>query len=73
MAALLGATRQKPPAFTPAEEAWLASHPQIRVGVMADWPPISFVDRHGVPQGIGPDVVRALNQRLGGALVLVPG
>ncbi|MDY0384806.1 ATP-binding protein [Trichlorobacter sp.] len=73
MAALLGATRQKPPAFTPAEQAWLASHPQIRVGVMADWPPISFVDRHGVPQGIGPDVVRALNQRLGGALVLVPG
>jgi len=70
---LLGAVRQTQPAFTPAEQAWLASHPQIRVGIMANWPPISFVDRHGSPQGIGPDVVSALNQRLGGQLVLVPG
>jgi PAS domain S-box-containing protein len=73
LAALLGASRQKQPAFTPAEQAWLASHPHIRVGIMADWPPISFVDRHGSPQGIGQDFVKALNQRLGGALVIMPG
>ena len=73
LAALLGASREKQPVFTSAEQAWLANHPQIRVGVMADWPPISFVDRNGSPQGIGQDFVKALNQRLGGALVIVPG
>jgi PAS domain S-box-containing protein len=73
LAVPLGAAQQAQPAFTPAEQAWLAKHPVIRVGIMADWPPISFVDRHGEPQGIGPDFVKALNQRLGGALVVVPG
>lgn len=73
LAVLLGAAQHEQPAFTSTEKAWLADHPAIRVGIMTDWPPISFVDRHGAPQGIGPDFVKALNQRLGGALVVVPG
>ncbi len=59
--------------FTPAERSWLEGHPQIRVGVMNDWPPMDFVDRNGQPQGIGSDYLAAVNKRLGGALVRVSG
>lgn len=61
------------PAFTPAEQEWLKEHPQIRIGGMEDWPPMNFVDPQGHPQGIGADYLAAMNRRLGGALVLVPG
>jgi signal transduction histidine kinase/DNA-binding LytR/AlgR family response regulator len=55
------------------EQHYLEDHPRIRVGVMNDWPPLNFVDRNGIPQGVGADYVAALNKRLGGALVMVPG
>ena len=63
------------PPFTPTagEAAWLAKHPKIRIGTMNAWPPMNYVDDRGTPQGIGVDYVRALNKRLGGALVIVPG
>jgi len=59
--------------LTPAEQQWLSRHPRILIGIMADWPPINFVDRSGVPRGIGVDLLAALNKRLGGVLVAVPG
>jgi polar amino acid transport system substrate-binding protein len=56
-----------------SEQAWLAAHPRIEIGVMNAWPPMDFVDAQGRPSGIGADFVRAMNRRLGGVLQLHPG
>lgn len=55
------------------EQAWLTRHPHIEVGTMNAWPPFDFVGADGRPQGIGVDVIQALNQRLGNVLVPKPG
>jgi len=60
-------------ALSVGEKSWLAEHARLRVGMMNDWPPFSFVDQAGLPQGISADVADALNKRLGGVLHLVPG
>ncbi|MCP5367701.1 MAG: transporter substrate-binding domain-containing protein [Hyphomicrobiales bacterium] len=59
--------------LTAAERAWLASHREIRVGVMKAWPPMDYVDSLGRPRGIGADMINALNQHLGGVLKIEPG
>jgi two-component system, sensor histidine kinase and response regulator len=60
-------------ALTNEERNWLKSHPRIQMGIMDAWPPLNYVDKNGTPQGIGVDYAAALNKRLGGALILVPG
>ena len=59
--------------LTSAEKAWLDRHPKIRVGIMEAWPPMDFVDETGTPRGIGVGYIDALNKRLGGRLLIVPG
>jgi polar amino acid transport system substrate-binding protein len=59
--------------FTSEEQAWLAAHPQIRIGAMESWPPFDFVDKGGVARGIGADLVKRLNQYLDGRLQIVSG
>jgi ABC-type amino acid transport substrate-binding protein/nitrogen-specific signal transduction histidine kinase len=59
--------------LTAEERAFLAEHPEIRVGTMADWPPLNFTDPAGRPTGIGADLLDAMNGLLGGALRGVPG
>ncbi|HRT06114.1 MAG TPA: transporter substrate-binding domain-containing protein, partial [Kiritimatiellia bacterium] len=59
--------------LTAAERAFLAEHPAIRVGTMADWPPLNFTDPAGRPAGIGADLLAEMNRLLGGALQIVPG
>jgi len=59
--------------LTEGEQAWLNDHPDIPVGIMADWPPISFLDPTGNPVGISADIAAALNRRLGGHLQLKSG
>ncbi len=59
--------------LTSENYAWLDSHPVIRVGIMASWPPMDFVDSSGIPRGIGVDFIKALNKRLEGRLTVVPG
>ncbi|MGE4424556.1 MAG: transporter substrate-binding domain-containing protein [Pseudodesulfovibrio sp.] len=59
--------------LAPEERAWLKAHPSITIGTMDAWPPMNYVDDHGKPSGIGADYIRALNQRLGGVLKIVPG
>ena len=51
--------------LTPAEKAWLAEHPVVRVGGPKAFPPFHFYDQKGKPQGIGPDHVRLIFKRLG--------
>jgi ABC-type amino acid transport substrate-binding protein/DNA-binding response OmpR family regulator/HPt (histidine-containing phosphotransfer) domain-containing protein len=50
------------------ERQWLAQHQRIEIGVMNAWPPMDFVDSQGNASGIGVDIVKALNRRLGGVL-----
>lgn len=63
--------RQQVPLNAQAE-AWLKEHHSIRVGVMANWPPMEFVDRDGVFKGVTQDILNKLNQRLGLDLIAVP-
>lgn len=57
----------------PKEIAWLAAHPNIRVGADPNHPPYSFVNDHGQFSGISADFVKILNDRLGINLRMVPG
>jgi PAS domain S-box-containing protein len=50
--------------LTAAEEAWLAEHKSIRLGVDPAWPPFEFFDATKVYSGIASDYVRLLNGRL---------
>jgi len=59
--------------LTPEQKAWLDAHPEIHVGIMEAWPPMDFVDEMGTPRGIGVSYIDALNKRLGGRLIIVPG
>jgi len=59
--------------FTPDEQAWLAEHPIIEIGLMDSWPPMDYVDTGGNAKGIGAQFVRVLNTRLGGVLRLRSG
>ncbi len=62
-----------PISLTNKEQNWLADHPKISIGVMNSWPPMDFVDDKGVPRGIGVSTIKALNNRFGGMLKIVPG
>ncbi|NOQ79106.1 MAG: transporter substrate-binding domain-containing protein [Gammaproteobacteria bacterium] len=59
--------------LTDEEKNWLIDHPEITVGVMNAWAPFNFVDKYGVPSGIGADYIALLNKRLGGVLKLKSG
>ncbi len=59
--------------LTAEEQAFLAEHPAIRVGTMADWPPLNFTDSTGRPAGIGVDLLEEMNRLIGGGLQVVPG
>jgi signal transduction histidine kinase/CheY-like chemotaxis protein len=52
--------------LTPAEQAWLASRPTLRLGVARPgWPPIDMVQAGGEVIGISAGVLRAVEKRLG--------
>jgi diguanylate cyclase (GGDEF)-like protein len=53
-------------------QQWLKEHHVIRVGVMANWPPMEFVDADGQFKGVTQDILTKLNQRLGIELIAVP-
>nr|CRH05695.1 putative Histidine kinase with Peripla BP 1 family domain, Bacterial extracellular solute-binding proteins, family 3 domain, PAS 3 domain, PAS domain, Hise Kin Sens doamin, PAS 4 fold domain, HisKA domain, HATPase c domain, two Response reg domains and Hpt domain [Candidatus Magnetococcus massalia] len=59
--------------LTLAEQKWLRKQPSIRVGIMTNWPPVSFVNQLGDPIGISAELIELLNEKLGGRLQLVSG
>ncbi|SDE62625.1 PAS domain S-box protein [Rhodospira trueperi] len=59
--------------LTEEEDAWIRAHSEIKVGVMADWPPFSFLDADGQSQGISRDVISALAGMVGLKVTFVPG
>jgi signal transduction histidine kinase len=51
--------------ITPAERAWLANHPVIRLGFDPDFKPFCFRDPQGKLQGIDADLLHWMESRLG--------
>jgi two-component system, NarL family, sensor histidine kinase EvgS len=52
------------PVLTPAEKAWLAKHPNIRLAVDIDWAPFEFVDDEKKYRGMAADYIRLVEKRL---------
>jgi len=59
--------------LTGKEEAWLAEHKNIRLGVDPVWPPFEFIDSTKRYAGISSDYVRFLNKRLNNNMAPVRG
>ncbi len=53
-----------PMQFSPAEDAWLRQHPQVRVRISPAYPPFEFLDQ-GQYQGMAYDYLMLVGQRLG--------
>ncbi len=51
--------------LTPEEQAWIAAHPMVRMGVGRAFPPFQYMDKEEVFQGIASDYLKLLEQRLG--------
>ena len=64
-AMLLPAMAQAAGATTAVDQAWLAEHRVIRVGLETDYPPFSYLGPDGQPAGISVEYLRLLGQRLG--------
>ncbi|RJX19190.1 MAG: response regulator [Desulfobulbus sp.] len=59
--------------LTPEEQAWIAAHPLIRVGIDPEFAPFEFIDENGRFSGFSSDYLRILNERLGLNMVPVEG
>lgn len=58
--------------FTEEELAFIAEHPEIRVGGETDWPPLDFVDDAGYT-GVGKDFLDEISARTGIKIRMVTG
>ena len=50
--------------LSPEEQAWLAEHPQLRLGIDASWPPFEFRDEQGRYSGLSAAYVGLIEKRL---------
>ncbi len=50
--------------FSAEELSWLAEHPIVRLAPDPDFPPIEFIDSHGVYRGIAADFIRLLGKKI---------
>ncbi len=51
--------------LTAEEQAWLAEHPVIHLGIDSAWPPYEFLDEAGQYQGISADYLAIVSSALG--------
>lgn len=58
--------------LTDAEKNYLAGHPKINVGFIADYMPIEFVDENGDPQGLGIEYLKEVSEMTGIQFVYDP-
>lgn len=59
----------KPFKLTPRERDWLAEHPTIRVAGDRNYAPVEFIGENGAFQGLTPDFIEKLSEKLGIAFV----
>jgi len=50
--------------LTDEERSWLKSHPELRLGVDASWPPFEYRDEEGRYQGLAADYIQLIQERL---------
>lgn len=72
LAAAEGTPVQRELALTPAQRAWLAAHPVLRVAVDSGRAPIEWRGEDGVLRGISLDFLRRVEEQLGVRFELVP-
>jgi diguanylate cyclase (GGDEF)-like protein/PAS domain S-box-containing protein len=53
------------------EQAWLAKHPVIRLGIDRNFAPYEWIDEKGAYQGLAADFMRLLEKRLGARFEIV--
>lgn len=58
--------------LTETEQAWLAEHPVIRIGIDAGYAPYSFLDTDGKFIGVAPDFINLISKKLGIKFEAVP-
>ncbi|WP_165446218.1 ATP-binding protein [[Erwinia] mediterraneensis] len=51
--------------FTPAEQAWIKRHPQVRVAMSSSYVPVSFIDNNENFRGIAADLLTLIRLRTG--------
>src|SRR5207253_6314444 len=51
--------------LTDEERSWLTTHPELRLGVDASWPPFEYRDEEGRYQGLAADYIKLIKERLG--------
>jgi PAS domain S-box-containing protein len=59
--------------LTQEEQEWLDAQEEIRIGVMENWAPHSFLRYDDTPQGISVDMLGEFNKLLGEKIKIVPG
>jgi PAS domain S-box-containing protein len=64
---------ENPLGLTPAEQAWVAAHPVLRVAATPDWPPFEYIDEAGAYKGISADILRYITAEAGLTIEPVPG
>jgi PAS domain S-box-containing protein len=47
------------------DQQWLSEHPDIRVGINLEWPPIEYIDSEGKYQGVTSDYLSLMSSWLG--------
>src|SRR5690606_496273 len=50
--------------LTAQERQWLERTPPVKVGMLANWPPMEFVDDEGQPSGVTVDMFDILSERM---------
>lgn len=60
LAGSLTTLAQVPDPLLPAERAWLAAHPHIRVASDPDYPPVEFFDDQGLYRGTAAETLMLL-------------
>ncbi|KAF0867216.1 bifunctional diguanylate cyclase/phosphodiesterase [Pseudomonas sp. LD120] len=50
--------------LTEEERSWLKTHPELRLGVDASWPPFEYRDEQGRYQGLAADYIELIQERL---------
>lgn len=51
--------------LTAQEQAWLAEHPVIRLGVDIEWPPFEYIDDQRIYRGMAADYIGLVEKKLG--------
>jgi len=68
-----GLTRQATISLTPEEKQWLEQHPNIRMGVDSNRPPLEWIDNNGHYQGLAADYIRLISERIGVSVQPISG